>query len=102
MCLVLQAFGRLKCRWRRILKRSEHRWRLVPRMLLAAAVLHNLTESAGDCFHPAWAAEGRAAAAEAPQPQPRIPDPRRDHPEGKRYQRLLLQHVSAQLRLRPA
>ena len=33
--VVEHAFGRLKCRWRRILKRSEHSYRNVPRLAFA-------------------------------------------------------------------
>ena len=42
--VVEHAFGRLKCRWRRILKRSENSYKHVPKMAFVAAILHNIVE----------------------------------------------------------
>ena len=39
--------GRLKGRWRRILKRSEHSYRYVPRIAFVAVILHNILEENG-------------------------------------------------------
>ena len=90
--VIEQAFGRLKCRWRRLLKRSEHYARNVPRIVLAATVLHNLVESAGDPFNHGWWGAVERANEVAPQPAGARADVRWDSRRGRELQQLLFQH----------
>ena len=92
--VVEQAFGRLKCRWRRVLKSSEHYAKNVPKIVLAATVLHNLAESEGDPINQSWLAAVNAADGIAPQPATRRADSRRDARRGRELQHLMFQHVS--------
>ena len=92
--VVEQAFGRLKCRWRRVLKRSEHYAKNVPKIVLAATVLHNLVETSGDHFNQAWMAAADQVNGVAPQPPVRRADPRWDARRGREIQHLLFQHVT--------
>ena len=48
------AFGRLKARWRRLLKRNEMCVENVPNVITAACVLHNICETHHEHFNEAW------------------------------------------------
>ncbi|XP_025602292.2 uncharacterized protein LOC105692981 [Athalia rosae] len=48
------ALGRLKGRWRVLLKRSDLNVEDVKRLAKACFVLHNICESKGEPFHPDW------------------------------------------------
>ena len=50
-CIVVAtAFGCLKSRWRRLLKRNDMLVKNVPNIVAAACVLHNICEIHGDAF----------------------------------------------------
>ena len=49
------AFGRLKARWRRLIKRNDMVVKNVPNVIAAACVLHNMCEIHGDAFDESWA-----------------------------------------------
>lgn len=48
--VVENAFGRLKGRWRILLKRNDTRIQKLPNLVIACCVLHNLCESSGEDF----------------------------------------------------
>ena len=55
-CIVVEiAFGRLKSRWRCLLKRNDMLVKNVPTIVAAACVLHNMCEIHGDRFDDSWA-----------------------------------------------
>jgi len=52
--VVENAFGRLKGRWRCLLKRLDFALENVPNVVAACVILHNLCEMYGDHFQPEW------------------------------------------------
>lgn len=54
--VVENAFGRLKGRWRCLLKRLDFHLKNVPTVVASCVVLHNLCEKFGDNFCDEWAA----------------------------------------------
>ena len=52
--VVENAFGRLKARWRRVLKRNDMHTDNIPHMIAAACVLHNICEVHHEHFNDAW------------------------------------------------
>lgn len=60
---------RLRARWQCLSKRNDCGLDVVPTMILACCILHNVCESRGDAFREAWQAE--VAEAESPQPRHR-------------------------------
>lgn len=61
-----EALLRLRARWQCLSKRNDCGLDVVPTMILACCVLHNMCESHGDAFKAEWQAE--VAGAESPQP----------------------------------
>ena len=51
------AFGRLKGRWRFILKRLDHHITSVPRSVKASCIVHNICEVHGEYFNDLWLEE---------------------------------------------
>lgn len=62
------AFGRLKARFRKLLRQSEVGFRFTPYMVVACCVLHNIVETAGDEFHREWMDAFNVANLHFPQP----------------------------------
>lgn len=60
---------RLRARWQCLSKRNDCGLDVVPTMILACCILHNMCESHGDAFKEAWQAE--VAGTESPQPSHR-------------------------------
>lgn len=60
---------RLRARWQCLSKRNDCGLDVVPTMILACCILHNMCESHGDAFREAWQAE--VVEAESPQPSQR-------------------------------
>lgn len=60
---------RLRARWQCLSKRNDCGLDVVPTMILACCILHNMCESHGDAFMEAWQAE--VVEAESPQPSHR-------------------------------
>ncbi|KAM4573926.1 uncharacterized protein PAE49_008645 isoform 1-T1 [Odontesthes bonariensis] len=55
--VVDAAFLRLKGRWRCLLKKSDIDVSMMPRVVAACCVLHNICEQRGDAFLPEWSVE---------------------------------------------
>ena len=55
--VVENAFGRLKARWRRLMKRNDMNIDNVPCVITAACILHNMCEVHGDTFNELWIEE---------------------------------------------
>nr|XP_040056249.1 protein ANTAGONIST OF LIKE HETEROCHROMATIN PROTEIN 1 [Gasterosteus aculeatus aculeatus] len=64
-----EALLRLRARWQCLSKRNDCGLDVVPTMVLACCILHNVCESHGDAFEAKWQAE--VAEAESPQPRHR-------------------------------
>lgn len=52
--VVENAYGRLKARWRRLMKRNDMHVNHIPNIIAAACILHNLCEVHGEHFNDAW------------------------------------------------
>ena len=52
--VVENAFGRLKGRWRCLLKRMDFMLENVPNVVAACVILHNICEVFGDHFQSEW------------------------------------------------
>lgn len=61
---VENAFGRLKGRWRCLLKRNDSETKLVKSMVLTCCALHNLCESHGETYVPEWNTPAAATVVE--------------------------------------
>ena len=48
------AFGRLKARWRRLLKQNDMSISNVPHVIMACCILHNICEVHGEAFNEVW------------------------------------------------
>ena len=75
------AFGRLKARWRRLMKRNDMHTQNIPTVITAACVLHNLCEVHGECFNESWLHEAESGS-NFPQPSTvTYPGGRSDRPK---------------------
>lgn len=61
-----EALLRLRARWQCLSKRNDCGLDVVPTMILACCILHNMCESHGDAFNAEWQVE--VGEAESPQP----------------------------------
>lgn len=61
--VVENAFGRLKARWRRLLKRNDMHTDKIPTIITATCILHNLCEIHGEGFNEMWIQEAEAVSA---------------------------------------
>lgn len=61
-----EALLRLRARWQCLSKRNDCGLDVVPTMILACCILHNMCESHGDAFIAEWQVE--VGEAESPQP----------------------------------
>lgn len=61
-----EALLRLRARWQCLSKRNDCGLDVVPTMILACCILHNVCESHGDDFKTEWQVE--VSEAESPQP----------------------------------
>ncbi|RLU16949.1 hypothetical protein DMN91_011018 [Ooceraea biroi] len=63
------AFGRLKARWRRLLKRSDLHYTYMPNVISACCVLHNILEAHKERYINAWDNIVQEAQSQLQQPQ---------------------------------
>lgn len=52
--VVENAYGRLKARWRRLMKRIDMHIEIIPTVISAACILHNMCEIHGETFQECW------------------------------------------------
>ena len=67
--VVENAFGRLKARWRRLMKRNDMSTEHIPTVISACCILHNLCEIHGEYFNDMWLSN----ASEYEQPISSLP-----------------------------
>ncbi|XP_054591109.2 uncharacterized protein [Nothobranchius furzeri] len=90
--VVENAFGRLKGRWRCLLKRNDCDVSLVRSMILTCCALHNLCESHGEHYDNVWTTE-----TEYPEPVAAPPPPQNTGDVGGRAKRdALMMHLVGQ------
>jgi hypothetical protein len=65
---VENAFGRLKARWRILLKRIDINYQFVPQIVCAFCILHNFVETNKGTFNSGWLRAVEEAEARFPQP----------------------------------
>ncbi|KAK7878183.1 hypothetical protein WMY93_031180 [Mugilogobius chulae] len=65
---VEMAFGRLKARWRILLKRTDLHFTFCPHLVVTCCALHNFCERQRDQGNPRWIQETAVIEAELPQP----------------------------------
>ena len=66
--VVENAFGRLKARWRRLMKQNDMEIAHVPQVVVACCILHNLCEVHGDTFNDTWLEDPRLEQPHSPSP----------------------------------
>ena len=64
------AFGRLKARWRRLIKQNEMNVTNVPNVVVACCILHNMCEIHGEEFDNDWLVESQQQSQGFLQPTP--------------------------------
>lgn len=64
--VVENSFGRLKARWRRLMKRNDMNVDNVPCVVTACCILHNMCEVHGDTFNELWMEEVNNSAQSQP------------------------------------
>ena len=65
--VVENAYGRLKARWRRLMKRNDMCIDNIPTIVTAACISHNVCEVHSETFNESWLQEVEASSA-YPQP----------------------------------
>ncbi|XP_060854937.1 uncharacterized protein LOC132932573 [Metopolophium dirhodum] len=66
---VENAFGRLKARWRVLLKRADINYKFMPSIVHSCVILHNIIENSKDNFNPCWLRSVNEVNIERPQPR---------------------------------
>ena len=66
--VVENAFGRLKARWRRLLKRNDMSIKNIPNIISACCILHNLCEIHGESFNQSWLQDNETFRQPHPTP----------------------------------
>ncbi len=89
--VVEMSFGRLKGRWRCLLKRNDCNLDLVKKMVLTCCVLHNICEEHGDGF-----TEDHMSTLRSNIQPPVQPVPEYGQPEGNDVRAALLEYFNRQ------
>ena len=55
--VVENAFGHLRARWRRLMKRNDMSTEHIPTIITACCILHNICEIHGEYFNDSWLAD---------------------------------------------
>ena len=55
--MVENVFGRLKARWRRLIKQNDMEVKNIPKVVAACFILHNICEVHGEMFNELWLEE---------------------------------------------
>ena len=87
------AFGRLKARWRRLMKRNDMHIENIPTVITAACILHNICEVHGESFNESWLHEAESGSNFSQPSTVTCPDGRSDRP--KEIRDALVQHFSS-------
>ncbi|XP_077052889.1 uncharacterized protein LOC143748483 [Siphateles boraxobius] len=87
------AFLRLRARWQCLLKRNDCRMDVVPTMIEACCVLHNVCELHGDAFDARW--EEAVRSEESPQPADEV-SPASDDPDAQEVRELFCEYFLQQ------
>ena len=93
------AFGRLKSRWRVLLKRSDFHFTFTPHMICTCCALHNFCENEKESVNPNWTNEAATLASSMPQPGVRAFNTT-DNAIGQRIRAALTDYLSANFPLR--
>ncbi|XP_028834153.1 protein ANTAGONIST OF LIKE HETEROCHROMATIN PROTEIN 1 [Denticeps clupeoides] len=93
--VVDDAFLRLRARWQCLHKRNDCGIDVVPTMVLACCILHNVCEVHGDTFVEEWV--GAVKQGECPQPQFTTP-PSSDEDEGEEVRAMYCQYFLQQVK----
>lgn len=64
--VVENAFGRLKARWRRLMKQNDMVVHNVPKVIAACCILHNVCEVHGEVFDEEWLEEAQCSVLHNP------------------------------------
>lgn len=90
-----EALLRLRARWQCLSKRNDCGLDVVPTMILACCILHNVCESHGDAFKAEWQEE--VAEAESPQPSHKqLPSTSTDHSPAEEVRQLFCDYFEEQ------
>ena len=91
--VVELAFGRLKARWRRLLKRNDMLMTNVPTNVIAACcTLHNICEIHGDEFNDEWMQECESNAEDGTQPNSSNVTSTSSCPDGEEIREILINY----------
>ncbi|XP_006639987.2 uncharacterized protein [Lepisosteus oculatus] len=88
--VIENAFLRLKARWQCLHKRNDCSLDLVPTMILACCILHNVCEVHSDSFNQEWLEA--VGGADCPQPCDSVP-PSMDDPAAEEVRALLCDYL---------
>ncbi|KAM4541681.1 uncharacterized protein PAE49_018607 [Odontesthes bonariensis] len=93
------AFGRLKSRWRVMMKSGDFHFSFTPKVIATCCALHNFCEEEKEPVNPTWLDE--AATLESYLPQPRVhANNYADNTNGQRIRAALTDYLSANFPLR--
>ena len=90
--VVELAFGRLKARWRRLLKRNDMLMTNVPNVIAACCTLHNICEIHGDEFNDEWMQECESNAEAGTQPNSSNVTSTSSCPDGEEIREILINY----------